>query len=151
MSEKRAVEEIANEVAEAVANEIMEEVVEEAEEVIEKPYTMRKIGNSDLWPVLKILSKILPDELKKAFVQLASGEKKLKEIGIMVAVDLGRMIIQNMYKAEDEVDKLCADLIGVSEEELNAMEFGTTPMIVMDFIEEAKKTTFFKVLSKFIF
>ena len=151
MSEKRAVEEIVNEVAEAVANEIMEEVVEEAEEVIEKPYTMRKIGNRDLWPVLKILSKILPDELKEAFVQLASGEKTMKEIGIMVAVDLGKMIIKNIYKAEKEVNTLCADLIGVSEEELDAMEFGTTPMIIMDFYEEAKKTTFFKVLSKSIF
>ena len=144
MSEKRAVEEIMNEVAETVAEEIMEET-------IVKPYTMRKAKNSDLWAILKILSKILPDELQKAFVQVVSGEKTMKEIGISVVLDIGTMIVRNMYKAQEEVDEFCSAIIGVSVEELNEMEFGTTPMIIMDFYEEAKKTTFFKVLSKFIF
>ena len=144
MSKKRAVEDVMEEVAETVAEEIMEEV-------IVKPYTMRKAKNSDLWAILKILSKILPDELQKAFVQMASGEKTMKEIGISVVLDLGTMIVRNMYKAEDEVNEFCSDIIGVSVKELNEMEFGITPMIIMDFYEEAKKTTFFKVLSKFIF
>ena len=120
------------------------------EEEIVKPYTLRKAKNQDLWAVLKILAKILPDELKKAFVQVVSGEKKLKDLGAMVACDMATMIVKNLYKAENEVDEFCASLAGITVEELNELEFGTTPLIIYDFYEEAKKTTFFRVLSKFI-
>lgn len=131
---------------------VVEETVDtSSEETVIKPYTMRKIKDSDLWSVLRILAKVLPDELKKAFIQIASGEKTLKEVGIMVGVDIGNMVVRNIYKAEEEVNALCADLIGVSVAELKEMEFGITPMIIMDFYVEAKKTTFFRVLSKFTF
>lgn len=123
---------------------------ETVEEIIKKPYTLRKAKDRDLWGILKILAKILPDELKKAFVQVLAGEKKLKELGAMVVCDMATMIVKNIYKAETEVKEFCADLAGVTVEELDEMEFGTTPLIIYDFYEEAKKTTFFRVLSKFI-
>lgn len=138
-------------VKESMNQEIVEEVVEEVtEEVIVKPYTLRRIKNKDLWGLLKILAKILPEELKKAFVQVLAGEKKLKELGGMVVCDMATMIIKNMYKAEAEVSEFCADLAGITVEELDELEFGTTPLIIWDFYEEAKRTTFFKVLSKSI-
>ena len=68
----------------------------------------------------------------------------------MVACDMATMIVKNLYKAENEVDEFCASLAGITVEELNELEFGTTPLIIYDFYEEAKKTTFFRVLSKFI-
>lgn len=118
------------------------------EEVVERPYTIRKLKNGDLWKVVQILGKLLPDELKKAFVQVISGEKSIKEVGGMVVCDMVVMITKNAYKAQHEVDSFCADLIGVSVEELNEMEFGTTPLIIFDAYEDAKGTGFFKVLSK---
>lgn len=127
-----------------------EATAQEPEEVIEKPYTMRKLRDRDMWPLFKILSKILPDELRNAFIQVIAGEKSLRDIGMKVGMDIATMIVKNLYKVEAEVSELCADLIGVTVDELNNMEFGTTPMIIYDFYDEAKKTTFFKVLSKFI-
>lgn len=116
--------------------------------VIERPYTIRSLKNGDLWTVVQILGKILPEELKQAFVQVASGNANVKEIGGMVVCDMAVMITKNAHKAQAEVDAFCADLIGKSVEELNEMEFGTTALILVDVFGDAKNTSFFKVLSK---
>ena len=137
-------------IEESEAVEAVETTTEAVEEVIERPYTIRKLKNGDLWSVVQILGKLLPDELKKAFVQVVSGEKSIKEVGGMVVCDMAVMITKNAYKAQHEVDAWCADLIGVTVEELNEMEFGTTPLIIVDAYEDAKNTSFFKVLSKLL-
>lgn len=145
------IEDMAEKAEKAVAieeSEAVETTTEAVEEVIERPYTIRKLKNGDLWKVVQILGKLLPDELKKAFVQVVSGEKSIKEVGGMVVCDIAVMITKNAYKAQHEVDAFCADLIGVTVEELNEMEFGTTPLIIFDAYEDAKGTGFFKVLSK---
>lgn len=116
--------------------------------VIERPYTIRSLKNGDLWTVVQILGKILPEELKQAFVQVASGNANVKEIGGMVVCDMAVMVTKNAHKAQAEVDAFCADLIGKSVEELNEMEFGTTALILVDVFGDAKNTSFFKVLSK---
>lgn len=128
-----------------------EKVIElSVEEIpVTKPYTMRNLSNRDLWPVMKILGRLLPEDLKKAFSQVASGEKKIKDVGVLVAFDMGMMILQNAYKAQEDVDAFCASMIGVTVDELNEMEFGTTAMIIMDLFEDAKSASFFKALSKF--
>lgn len=119
------------------------------EVVSEKPYTLRSLKNRDLWSIVRILGKLLPEDMKKAFVQVTSGEKTVKDLGYMVGADMAIMIIQNAYKAQAEVDLFCADMAGISVNELNDMEFGTTPMIIMDIFNDAKNVSFFKVLSKF--
>lgn len=120
----------------------------ENQTVIERPYTIRSLKNGDLWKVVNILGKILPEELKQAFIQAASGNANVKEIGGMVVCDMAVMITKNAHKAQAEVDAWCADLIGKSVEELNEMEFGTTALILIDVFGDAKNTSFFKVLSK---
>lgn len=117
-------------------------------QTVEKPYTIRSLKNGDLWTVVQILGKVLPEELKQAFVQVVSGNSNVKEIGGMVVCDMAVMITKNAHKAQAEVDAFCADLIGKSVEELNEMEFGTTALILIDVFSDAKNTSFFKVLSK---
>lgn len=127
-----------------------ETATEEVEEVIERPYEMRKLNNGDFSPVLKILTKVLPDDLKGAFAQVITGEKTLKEIGGMVACDMLVMVVKNIPMAQSEVDRFCASMIGKTVEELNEMEFGTTALILYDVFGDAKNTSFFKVLSKLL-
>lgn len=135
-------------IEEAVETEAEKAEVEEQE--IKRPYTLRKIKNSDLWAVLGILTVILPDDLKEAFVQVMSGEKTLEQIGIATAFDMGVLMVKNAYKAQEQVDAFCADMAGITVEELNEMEFGTTPLIIYDAVAEAKNVAFFKVLSKLL-
>ena len=49
----------------------------------------------------------------------------------------------------DNILTICRHL-GITVEELNEMEFGTTPLIIYDAVAEAKNVAFFKVLSKLL-
>ena len=130
---------------------IKEVVVEEAvETVIERPYTLRKFNDGDLFPILKILKKIGIKDCKEAFVQVASGEKTLKEIGILASFDLADILIGNLTKVEEEVYSLYSDMSGIPADEIRSMEFGTLPLMIMDSFNGVKNTSFFKVLSKLL-
>ena len=137
-------------------NKAIEEVavdttIEEAvEEVIERPYTLRKFKDGDLWPLLQILKKIGIKDCKEAFMQVASGEKTVKDIGILAAFDLADILIGNLTKVEEEVYSLYSEMSGIAADDIKSMEFGTLPLMIMDSFNEVKNTSFFKVLSKLL-
>lgn len=121
----------------------------EAFKDIEKPYTLRKLKETDLVPMLRILRKLGLKSFKKAFVQIADG-KSIKEIGVDVAFDMADIMIEALdsEKAAADIYALCASLSGISEEDLLELEFGTVLMMIFDIVQGAKETTFFKVLAK---
>lgn len=120
------------------------------EPVIERPYTLRRLKDGDLFPLLKILKKIGIRDCKEAFIQVASGEKSVKQIGIMASFDIADILIGNLAKAEDEIYELWSDLSGIPAEKMKGMEFGTLPLMIMDTFSEARNTGFFRVLSRFL-
>ena len=132
------------------AVEVSREMLETAEEVVERPYTLRKFKDSDLFLLLQILKKIGIKDCKEAFMQVASGEKTLKQIGIVAAFDLADILIGNLTKVEDELYTLYSDLSGMAVEDMNEMELGTLPLMIYDSFSEVKNTTFFKVLSRLL-
>ena len=124
--------------------------IAEAEVEIERPYTLRKLKDGDLFPVLKILRKVGVKDCKEAFVQVASGEKTLKQIGIMASFDMADILIRNLPCVLDEPYGLWSDLSGIPAEEIKDMEFGTLPLMILDTFSEARNTSFFRVLSRFL-
>ena len=134
-------------IEEATVDTTVEETVEE---VIERPYTLRKFKDGDLWPLLQILKKIGIKDCKEAFMQVASGEKTVKDIGILAAFDLADILIGNLTKVEEEVYSLYSDMAGIAADDIKSMEFGTLPLMIMDSFNEVKNTSFFKVLSKLL-
>lgn len=133
-------------------NKAIEEVAveETVEEVVERPYTLRKFKDGDLWPLLQILKKIGIKDCKEAFMQVASGEKTVKDIGILAAFDLADILIGNLTKVEEEVYSLYSEMSGIAADDIKSMEFGTLPLMIMDSFNEVKNTSFFKVLSKLL-
>lgn len=129
---------------------LLEGDAEGQKEPIARPYTLRCLKDRDLFPMLKILKKIDISNCKDAFIQTASGEKTLEEIGIAVSIDIADILIRNMEKAEEEIYGLWSDLSGIPPEEIREMEFGTLPLMIMDTFSEARDTSFFKVLSRFL-
>lgn len=129
---------------------VEEQKKEEKEEIIDRPYTLRNLKDSDLFPLLKMLKKIGIKDCKEAFIQVASGEKTLKQIGIMASFDFADILIGNLPCVLDEAYELWSDLSGIPVEEIKDMEFGTLPLMIMDTFSEARNTSFFKVLSKFL-
>lgn len=121
----------------------------EEKESITRPYTLRNLKDGDLFPLLKILKKIGISDCKDAFIQVASGERGLEQIGMEVSLNIADILIRNIEKTEEEIYGLWSDISGIPEEEIKNMEFGTLPLMIMDTFSEAKNTSFFRVLSRF--
>jgi hypothetical protein len=133
-------------------SKIEEANVEEiqVEELVKKPYALRDLNDEDIYPLCEIIGKVLPDDMKEAFVQIMSGEKSLKDTGIMVVFDLGKLILKNFGSVKTEMYGLLSDMSGIPVEELKKMPFGTTPRMIKDIFQDAKNTDFFKELSEFL-
>lgn len=127
-----------------------EEVTEAVEEVIEKPYTLRNLKDGDLWPLLKILKRIGVKDFKTAFIQVATGQKTVKQLGILATLDIADILIGNLGKAEEDIYALWSDISGIPVEKMKEMEFGTLPLMIYDTFSGVKNTAFFKVLSKLL-
>jgi hypothetical protein len=122
--------------------------IREQEEVMEKPYTLRRLVDRDLFPILGIISEVFPDDLAKVFVQLSTKEKSVQEVGAMAVMKMVLAVLKNMDKVKDEVYNLLSDVSGIPAEDIQNMEFGTTPNMIWDIVNNEKNNGFFKVLSK---
>lgn len=118
------------------------------EETVERPYTLRRLKDKELFPILGIISEVFPDDLSPIFFKLATKEKTVKEVGAMAILKIVLAILKNMDKVQDDVYALLSDVSGIPAEAIGEMEFGTTPMMIWDIVSNEKNVGFFKVLSK---
>lgn len=125
-------------------------VEEKVEEVIERPYTLRKLKDADLIPLLQLIRKCGLKDFKEVFIQVANG-KSIQEVGAMVIFDMADKIIENIGgSVGDDIYEFYSGLSGLSVDEIKEMEFGTLPLMIIDSFSEVKNTGFFKVLSKLL-
>lgn len=120
----------------------------EQEMGIPTSYTMRPLRDEDLYPMLGIICKVFPDDLKGAFVDVASGKKNMKQIGYDVGYNLVVAVIKNLPTIGDDVYAFLSDLSGIAPEIIRVMKFGTTPKMIWDIYREAKNADFFQVFSE---
>lgn len=135
--------------------EVTEAVKAEApEEVIERPYTLRKLKDSDLMPVLQLFRKLGLKDFKDAFTKVAgsdSAKGAIEEIGEIVFFDIADMVIEKICSSfGDDIYAFWSELSGIPVEEMKEMEFGTLPLMIYDSFNEVKNTPFFKVLFKLL-
>ena len=125
--------------------EMTEEVTEEV-----KPYKLRSLKDKDFYPMLDIITATLPDDLADVFVQLATGEKSVDEIGGMVVYKIAVSVLKNVSAIPDKIYPLLSDLSGIPADEIPEMPFGTTPSMIWDIVADAKNASFFRELSKLL-
>ena len=118
------------------------------EETVERSYTLRRLKDRDLFPILGIISEVFPDDLAKTFVQLTTKEKTVQEVGATAVLKIVLAVLKNMDKVQGDVYNLLSDVSGIPAAEIAEMEFGTTPMMIWDIVSNEKNCGFFKVLSK---
>lgn len=128
------------------------ENIEMTEEVTEdiKPYKLRSLKDKDFYPMLDIITATLPDDLADVFVQLATGEKSVDEIGGMVVYKIAVSVLKNVSAIPDKIYPLLSDLSGIPADEIPEMPFGTTPSMIWDIVADAKNASFFRALSKLL-
>jgi hypothetical protein len=122
--------------------------IREQEEVMEKPYTLRRLKDKDLFPILNIISTVFPDDLAKDFVKLSTKEKSVQEVGAAAILKMVLAVLKNMDKVQEDVYNLLSDVSGIPAADIPEMEFGTTPNMIWDIVNNEKNNGFFKVLSK---
>lgn len=115
-----------------------------------KPYKLRSLKDKDFYPMLDIITATLPDDLADVFVQLATGEKSVDEIGGMVVYKIAVSVLKNVSAIPDKIYKLLSDLSGIPAEDIPEMPFGTTPSMIWDIVADAKNASFFRELSKLL-
>lgn len=125
--------------------EMTEEVTEEV-----KPYKLRSLKDKDFYPMLDIITATLPDDLADVFVQLATGEKSVDEIGGMVVYKIAVSVLKNVSAIPDKIYPLLSELSGIPADEIPEMPFGTTPSMIWDIVADAKNASFFRALSKLL-
>ena len=147
-----AIENITNEANETAVETTAEAPATVEEEKIKRPYTLRRLKDGDLFPLLGIVTKVFPEDLAKIFTQVVAKEKKFADIGMAAFSKLVFAIIKNLAdkEFEAEVRNFLSDVSGISVEDMKEMEFGTTPMMIYDIFNDTKNTGFFKVLSKLL-
>lgn len=124
------------------------ERTEIAEETAKKPYDLRRLKDSDLFPILKIVAEVFPDDLATVLMQITTKEKTVTEVGYGVVVKLIIAALKNVNKVHDDLYGLLSSVSGIPADEIENMEFGTTPMMIWDIVKNEKNAGFFKVLSK---
>nr|DAZ64939.1 MAG TPA: hypothetical protein [Caudoviricetes sp.] len=125
------------------------EMTEEATEEV-KLYKLRSLKDKDFYPMLDIITATLPDDLADVFVQLATGEKSVDEIGGMVVYKIAVSVLKNVSAIPDKIYPLLSDLSGIPADEIPEMPFGTTPSMIWDIVADAKNASFFRALSKLL-
>lgn len=119
-----------------------------AEEVVERPYELRKLTDEDLYPVIDIIATVFPEDLTPIIMKVVSGEKALDEIGAVTVIQIVRAILKNIGSIKADLYAFLSDVSGVPADEIKKMPFGTTPLMIWDIANDVKNAGFFKVVSK---
>lgn len=119
------------------------------ETTTEKPYTLRRLNDEDLFTVVEIIGIALPEEAKAAFAQAVTDGNVVKRGGA-VAFDIVKFIMKNIKACKNEVYALLSDLSGIPAEEIRKMPFGTTPKMLKEIFENEKDSDFFTEVSKLL-
>lgn len=119
-------------------------------EFIERPYTLRKLKDGDLIPLLGLFRKLGLKEFKDVVGKVANGGS-VEEIGLNAIMNIGDVIIENLEgNAGEAIYDFWSGLSGIPVEEIKEMEFGTLPLMIYDSFSEVKNASFFKVLAKLL-
>lgn len=120
----------------------------EKETTVERPYTLRRLIDNDLWVLLDIIGKVFPDDLASSFGELVSGQKDFRDIGVAMFARLLKAVFQNLPTVNNEVYAFLSDVSGIPASEIPKMGFGTTPMMIWDIVHNEQNDSFFVVLFK---
>lgn len=99
-------------------------------EEAKKPYTLRRLNGDDLWPVLDIVGKVMPEDLASVFTGVATGEKTVNEVGGVVVFRIVSTVIKEIGKVKNEVYDFLTSVSGLNKDEINALGLMTVPKMI---------------------
>ena len=131
----------------------------ELTDVIEKPYTLKKLSAGNIFTFTTILNKIGFKEIKSCFESVnvndlldkdESNEAKIERIGLSVMIDVAGVVISNLANCKESIYQLLSDLSGMKKEEINALDMNIFVEMIIDVFQKEEFKDFFKVVSKLL-
>lgn len=113
-----------------------------------KPYILRRLDGEDLWAVLDIVGKVLPEDLASVFADIATGEKTVNEVGGVVVFRLVSAVIKDIKKVKNEVYAFLTSVSGLTKDEINALGLMAVPKMIWEIYNAEKNVDFFGDASK---
>lgn len=147
----------------------MAKKVLEIQETVEPAYMLRNLAAKDVFPMVKIISKIGINEFMNAFeseeikklVSAISTDNKEKEedsgekdgmtvIGISVALNIANTLLGHLGDCEQEIYTFLCGLSGKGKEELMEMPMNTFLEMVVDVFKKEEFRGFIGVVSRLV-
>lgn len=128
-----------------------------------KPYTFRKLNSTDLFPMIKLITKIGIDELTEVFEgdtikSIVDSVTKKEEniagkeiiVGVGVALKLVNKIMEHIPLCENEIYTLLSRVSSMDVEQIKILDLDVFMGMLIDFVMKDEFKDFFKVASKYI-
>lgn len=126
----------------------------EVEQVEKQEYELRPLVATDMGSICKILSAIGIRQLKTCFdankfKRKDKGQKvNLEAVGFEVAMDLVGIIIENIPKAETDIQMFLASLTGMKLMEVKNLPFADYGELILRVVTKEDFQDFFKRVMK---
>lgn len=132
-----------------------------SENINEKAYELRKLTADDIFPMVKIISKIglkefksclSSDSVKTAIAEMANGNEgaNIETVGIGVALDFAGIVFEHLPECRDDIYNLLSSLSGMKKDRIAALSMATFMEMVVDVIRKEEFKDFFQAVSKFL-
>lgn len=124
--------------------------MKEATEPKAKPYTLRRLDGNDLWPLLEIAGKVMPDDLMPYVMDVIgkvgtenitkeiSKEDFVDELGADVCFRMVTAIIKDIGKVKNEVYAFLTSVSGLNKDEINALGLVAVPKMIWEIFNAEK-------------
>ncbi len=115
----------------------------------ENKIELRRLCTRDLFPMMKILSKIGIAEFRKCFESVSPGAD-LRSVGVGVMLQAADILLKNIGSCEKEIYSFLADLSGISAKDIPELEMAEFAEMITELVTKEEFKDFFTVVSKLI-
>lgn len=114
----------------------------------EKSYELRSLTASDMGSICKILTAIGVRRFKECFNIDDLKEKNVEAVGMGVVFDIAGIIIENIPKAEKEIQEFLSSLTGMKVADIQKMSFAEYGELIIDVVSKPDFKDFFSHVMK---
>lgn len=128
----------------------------------EMEYELRGFTADDIFPMLKILSKIGvknfkrcfdSQEVRQAIAEMAADGKKndqLDKVGMIVMLDIADIIFTNVSNCKEEIYFLLSQLSGMTKKQIAGLPAATFANMIVDTLQKEDFRDFFAAASRLL-
>lgn len=110
---------------------------------------LRELKASDLGQVCKILTQIGFKEIRNCFdVSMMKDKKNLEKVGMEIVFGIGSVIVENIPKAQKDIDVFLASLTGKKVDEIQDLSIVEYGDLIITVVQKDEFKDFFKLAVK---